>query len=202
MNKRNAILILTFLAMFSCGKESSENRITAFSIASVAGTIDETRKTIAVELPYGTDITALVPIIQTSGKTKITPATSKPQNFTQPVVYTVVAENGSTAVYTVTVTIAPNTEARVITFSFEGLPAEVAGVIDEATHTITVAVLVRMLPICSPALCCRGKPAYRLPAMQCRILAMRWNTPLRRAMGVSMPIMLLWLGIDLRYVMN
>jgi hypothetical protein len=135
-----AIASIALLALFSCQKESSEKRVTAFSLVSVTGTIDETRKTIDVELPYGTDITALKPVIQTSGKTKITPAADKPQDFTQPVVYTVAAADGSTARYTVTVTIAPNTEALILAFAFEGLPAEAVGVINEAAHTISVAV--------------------------------------------------------------
>jgi hypothetical protein len=138
--KGTLMLSIALLALFSCQKESSEKQITEFSLASVAGTIDETRKTIAVELPYGTDITALTPVIQTSGKTKITPAAGKPQDFTQPVVYTVAAADGSTSRYTVTVTIAPNTEARIIAFAFKGFSAEALGVIDEAARTITVVV--------------------------------------------------------------
>jgi hypothetical protein len=39
---------------------SSAKAITAFSLAGVTGTINETGKTIAVVMPYGTDVTALV----------------------------------------------------------------------------------------------------------------------------------------------
>ena len=43
---------------------SSSKAITAFSLGGVAGTINETAKTIAVSMPFGTDLTSLVATLQ------------------------------------------------------------------------------------------------------------------------------------------
>jgi PKD repeat protein len=80
--------------------------ITSFVINGVAGVIDDEAGTIAVELPFGTAVTALEPVIEVApnGVVDLTGA----QDFTNPVDYTVAAENGETTkTYTVTVTIAP-----------------------------------------------------------------------------------------------
>jgi formylglycine-generating enzyme required for sulfatase activity len=82
--------------------------ITAFNFASpsATGTINEASHTIAVTVPYGTAVTALVPTITHTGAS-VNPASGFAQNFTNPVIYTVTAENASTQNYTVTVTVAP-----------------------------------------------------------------------------------------------
>jgi len=108
---RNVVKIgvasLAVCVMFAaCGKEeSSDKKITAFSFATpqANGEIDEKAKTISVSVPNGTDVTALVPTISISEKATVSPASGVAQNFTDPVIYTVTAENGSTAEYTVTV---------------------------------------------------------------------------------------------------
>jgi hypothetical protein len=74
--------------------------ITSLSINGVAGTISGTN--IAVTVPYGTDVTALEPAITHTGA-NITP--TGVQDFTNPVQYTVTAQNGSTATYSVQVTV-------------------------------------------------------------------------------------------------
>jgi len=109
-NLRNVVKIgvacLAVCVMFvACGKESSDKKITAFSFAvpQANGEIDEKAKTISVSVPNGTDVTALVPTIAVSEKATVSPASGEAQNFTDPVIYTVTAENGSTADYTVTV---------------------------------------------------------------------------------------------------
>lgn len=89
---------------------SSEKAITAYSINGVDGTINETEKTIAVTLPYGTNVAALVATFETTGKSVKVGSTvqesgTTANDFTNPVVYTVTAENNSTQDYTVTVTV-------------------------------------------------------------------------------------------------
>jgi len=91
---------------------SSEAQIISFDFTTpaVTGTINQTDHTIDLSMPYGTDITNLIPTfvassgaivkvgtaVQTSGVTA--------QDFTNPVVYTVTAEDGTTVQdYTVTV---------------------------------------------------------------------------------------------------
>ena len=92
---------------------NSDAQITAYSLASVDGVIDAENYTISVEVPNGTDVTALAAtftlsaqatatvndVEQTSGTTE--------NDFTNPVSYLVTAENGiETNTYVVTVTVA------------------------------------------------------------------------------------------------
>ena len=81
--------------------------ITAFNFTTpaVTGTITEASHTIALTVPYGTSVTALVPTITITGGS-VSPASGTPQNFTNPVTYTVTAADSTTQAYTVTVTIA------------------------------------------------------------------------------------------------
>ena len=85
--------------------------ITAFDFKAldpdVIGVIDEGAKTIALTVPFGTVVTALVPTIVHTGAS-VSPASGTAQDFTSPVDYTVTAEDTTTAVYTVTVTVALN----------------------------------------------------------------------------------------------
>ncbi len=117
---------------------SDATDITAFSFTSPAttGAINETNHTIAVTVPYGTNVTALVPTITHIGAS-ISPASGVAQNFTNPVTYTVTAANGITQAYTVTVTldIAPK---AITAFSFTSPVA--TGTINETNHTIAVTV--------------------------------------------------------------
>ena len=89
--------------------------ITAFSFQGlsppVIGTINEAAHAIALSVPYGTDVSALVATFTTTGATvKVagTPQVSgtTANNFSSPVTYTVTAADSSTQAYTVTVTVA------------------------------------------------------------------------------------------------
>ncbi|MEC0231197.1 S-layer homology domain-containing protein [Paenibacillus alba] len=97
---------------------SQAKAITAFSFEGlspmVTGTVDETDKTIALTVPYGTDVMALIPTFTTTGVSVNVGSTAQvsgttPQNFTSAITYTVVAEDGTTQDYTVMVTVAVNT---------------------------------------------------------------------------------------------
>jgi hypothetical protein len=90
---------------------NSARAITAYSIAGVAGTINESAKTIAVTMPNGTNVTALVATFTTTGagiKVGAVAQTSgtTANNFTAPVAYTVASADGTTVTYAVTVTVA------------------------------------------------------------------------------------------------
>ena len=102
-----AALFAVSATMTSCEKESNSKQILGFGFTTPAavGVIDEAGKTVKVAVPEGTDITALSPIISVSEKATVSPASGVVTNFTNPVQYTVTAEDGSTAAYTVTVTI-------------------------------------------------------------------------------------------------
>jgi hypothetical protein len=91
---------------------TSAKAITAYSLNGATGTIDETAKTIAVTMPNGTDVTALVATSTTTGASVTAGTTlaqtsgTTPNDFTSPVAYTVTAADSTTATYTVTVTVA------------------------------------------------------------------------------------------------
>lgn len=81
--------------------------ITTFTVPSQTGTttINETAHTIALTVPFGTVVTALVPTIVITGAS-VSPASGVANNFTSPATYTVTAADGSTQAYVVTVTVA------------------------------------------------------------------------------------------------
>ncbi len=77
---------------------SQEAQITTFTIAGQVGTtsIDTTANTIELTMPYEADVTALTPSITVSTGAIVAPASGIVQNFTSPVTYTVIAEDGVT----------------------------------------------------------------------------------------------------------
>jgi len=115
--------------------------------ADVPGNIDQGAKTITLEVPYGTVVTSLVPTFTNSplsdvsvgGTAQVSGTT--PQNFTNNVLYTVTAEDGSAEIYTVTVTEAGASQNnQLITFDFVALDPDVIGVIDQVAKTVTLHV--------------------------------------------------------------
>jgi hypothetical protein len=91
---------------------SSDKAITAFNfnglIPAVIGIISEATHTIALTVPSGTAVTALVPTITHTGAS-VSPAGGIAHNFTTNTqTYTVTAANSSIQAYAVTVTVAAN----------------------------------------------------------------------------------------------
>jgi hypothetical protein len=84
------------------------NDILTFVLAAETGsaTIDDTAHTVAIEVANGTVVTALEPVITVSKGASITPNSGAATDFTSPVEYTVEAADGTTQVWTVTVTVA------------------------------------------------------------------------------------------------
>jgi hypothetical protein len=130
---------------------NTETEITDFGFGippqTGAATINPTAHTIDIEVEYGADLTGLVAtftlsggatakvegVLQTSGTTG--------NNFTNPVTYTVTAEDGTTVQdWIVTVTVAPNTETDITDFGF-GIPPQTGiATINPTTHTIAIEV--------------------------------------------------------------
>ena len=116
-----AALLGLFLVLWGCGDISvltalknleNDKAITALSIVSPAATGTITGTSIAVTVPYGTNVTALVASFATTGASVKVGSTVQisgvtANNFTNPITYTVIAANFSTQDYVVTVTIAP-----------------------------------------------------------------------------------------------
>ncbi len=123
----------------------AQKAITAFSFAGLdsTGAIDESTKTIAVSVPGGTDVTTLVATFTTTGSSVrvgsvVQESGVTANDFSNPVIYTVKALNGSMASYTVTVTGALSSAKALTGFSFAD--PGVSGSIDEGAGTVTVAV--------------------------------------------------------------
>ena len=76
-----------------------------FDALDYEGVIDEMLHRVDCVLPAETDVTQLVPTIVVSEGATVEPASGVAQDFTNPVTYTVTAQNGTTAAYTVTVVV-------------------------------------------------------------------------------------------------
>jgi hypothetical protein len=89
--------------------QSDAKTITSFSFdgLTVRGSIDAQGNSIKVIVPFGTDLSSLVPTIIHTGAS-ISPPSGSAHDFRSEVTYTVTAENGSTQDYAVSVTAAPN----------------------------------------------------------------------------------------------
>lgn len=116
----SAVLSYFLFLMVSCSKPEeqinldSTKIIDSVSIKKADGSyftsseIEVDIKGFAVDItvPFNTTLNPITPYFTIIGKT-ISPASGVPQDFTVPVVYTVTAEDGSTATYTVTVHLGP-----------------------------------------------------------------------------------------------
>lgn len=81
---------------------ADEVKIIEFKVDSVVGLIDQNQHTVTLYFPTGTDVTQLVPTIEVSAGAQVSPASGEAQDFTNPVIYTVIATTGSTTEYKVT----------------------------------------------------------------------------------------------------
>lgn len=116
-------LSIFFLTVVSCSKDesidplilSNAKQITQFVFLTsdnigldqdITTVINEEDKTITATMPFGTDITKLMPTIIISENTKVTPDTGVEMDFSTPVSYTVTAEDSSIEQYSVNVNIA------------------------------------------------------------------------------------------------
>jgi hypothetical protein len=115
-------LIITLVLFNSCADTeplpSSDNLITSFSIMGITGSVNPINKTVS-SMVDGNTFTNLVPTITVSASATISPESGIAQDFTNPVDYTVTAEDGTVAVYTVTI------ESSIIPFSYNGTNYEI-----------------------------------------------------------------------------
>lgn len=157
--KNIKILFLVLLSM-SCSKDdsptqplkSSAKQLISFVFKAldnsnleedITATIDQNTKTITAQLPTGTDITALVPSVQTSPKASITPTGAR--DFSNEVTYTVTAEDGSKATYSAQILRNASSENQILSVVFlsetnSALTINVTAIVDEDTKTITATM--------------------------------------------------------------
>ena len=120
--------------------ENSDKGFTGNVIGSVGAT------TINLQVPYGAGpyVGSLVPNIVHTGES-VLPADGAAQDFTNPVTYTVTAEDLTTKEYTVTVTVLPNDAKDITSFDFllgensgKGLTGNVVGSVDDTMINLQV----------------------------------------------------------------
>jgi hypothetical protein len=126
---------------------NTETEITSFSLAGfeAIATINATDHTVITEVPYGTDVTALVSDFSLSdnavayANTTVQTSGATINDFTNPITYTIMAEDGVTEQdWVVTVNISPNTETEITSFNLTGF--EAIATINSIDHTITTEV--------------------------------------------------------------
>lgn len=104
------------LSIVSCGDDEGgtpepdlddDSSISSFSFEELTPSVtaEITGTDIVATVDYTVDVTSLVPTIAIPATASITPASGEAQNFEEPVVYTVTAEDGTTTEYTATVTV-------------------------------------------------------------------------------------------------
>lgn len=142
--KRFSLTLLAVLFLFTaCDIEKepfiqdaeNEKAILSFKVDSIVGVIDESAMTVTLTFPKGTDVSHLTPVIEVSAYATIQPASGVEQDFTNPVIYTVTAFDGSTVAYQVSAVISdPENEKSILSFVVEDPACE--GVINEEEKTV------------------------------------------------------------------
>jgi len=115
-----------------------ENDITAFTVPGQVGNavIDTTAHTVTFYMPFGSAVTALAPAISVSEDATISPLSGETQDFTNPVTYTVTAQNGSPQDWTVTAMV--STDKTLVSIT---TPSAITGV---ANGTVKTAAALRL----------------------------------------------------------
>ncbi|MCT4614389.1 MAG: BspA family leucine-rich repeat surface protein [Marinifilaceae bacterium] len=107
-------------------KPNTESSIISFSIGGKSAEIIESTQTINLTVPYESELENLVPIIEISGGAKITPKSGELQDFSNTVIYTVTAEDGSKSSYKINVEREKNDEALILNFRIGSKEIEVS----------------------------------------------------------------------------
>jgi hypothetical protein len=130
-------------AIYTVMVNSSDNKITSFNITpnetTFSGVINESNNTITIET-IGLELNStLIPEIEFSQNATISPNQSSEQDFSQNIEYTVTAQNGEQATYTVITNNIPlSNEKKILSFQFN-IDSEIFdGIIDHSALTINI----------------------------------------------------------------
>ncbi len=128
-NDENNLLSFSFLS--SNNTNLSQNYI---------GVIED--NTVTTTMPFGTDVSNLIPTTVVSNNATVSPANGTEIDFSNDVVFTITSESGIEQPYTVTVIIAPNDENSLLSFSFlsinnSNLSQDYIAIIENNTVTIS-----------------------------------------------------------------
>lgn len=112
-----------------------EKLILKFEVDDVEGFIDADARIVRLDFESGTDVSHLTPTIKVSTYATVEPESGVPQDFTNPVYYTVTAMNGTTARYMVEAIVHDaDNEKSILSFIIDGKEGD----IDEVTKTVFV----------------------------------------------------------------
>ena len=122
---------------------ASPKAITAYSLNGVTGVITEPAHTIAVTVPSGTAVTALVATFTSTGAsvkvgTTVQVSGTTPNDFTTSKAYLVTAADGLTATYTVTVTVASAASKAITAYSLAGVTGTITGAASPFAIAVTM----------------------------------------------------------------
>lgn len=133
----------TYVVSVVFGPRSTANLITSFTFPDIGGastTIDQTSRTITVNVPYGTNLTSRSPVISVSAGATVLPTSNTAKDFRSQWDYVVTAQDG-TSRRTYTVKVAPggaSTDNLINAFSLNGVIGTTA--IDHTSGVITIQV--------------------------------------------------------------
>ncbi|MEA1875925.1 MAG: T9SS type A sorting domain-containing protein, partial [Bacteroidota bacterium] len=114
--------------------------------ADAVGTIDTDNFTIEATVPWGTDLTTIVASFTVSdfatvhigGVPQVSGTT--PNDFTNPVNYTIVAQDGSSEIYTITVSVEHEEEKHFNTYAFANASPTISLNIDNTNRIINISI--------------------------------------------------------------
>ncbi|MDR1619121.1 MAG: DUF5018 domain-containing protein [Clostridiales bacterium] len=92
-------LARVYVVRTSVAEAMKNKAILQFRVGETNGVINQFNKTISIPVPEGADVKNLAPVIVTDG-VSVTPKSGEAGDFTEPVVYTVIAQDGSSMQYT------------------------------------------------------------------------------------------------------
>ena len=159
MNTKHIIGLLAIaILMMTCSDDDDQNiikqrddkEILTFTFlaedngslsADIRAVINKEEMTISAKFPIGISLTALTPTITLSDKATINPESKKAMDFSNPVTYTVTAEDGSTDEYEAMFTVSKSDEKEILKFTFladdnDDLSTDIEADIDEGENTI------------------------------------------------------------------
>ena len=121
----HAVVSVTFPETDSDAKEITSFSFAAAGNAALSETVTGTvgSNTVSISVPWGTDVTNLSPTIAVSAEATISPTSGTAKDFTNSVIYTVEAEDGSTKTWTVTVGFDAITDNVAVTEAMNNLQA-------------------------------------------------------------------------------
>lgn len=103
-------------------------KITSFKINETNGVINESEGKIIVDMPVGTNLSSLSPVITVPEGQVLSPASGQTQNFSNPVTYTVTNSENLTKQYVVTVTTNAFSGTK---YAFFGEQASISALVDD-----------------------------------------------------------------------